>query len=225
MIVVSTFDTRILTDASLTWSMAPADPNPHAGYFVLHRLAPPPLPTPIRLTVGAAGQPVLRVETSPHAKIRMGGGGFCSWKTLWVPVILNHEKKTQLPDFLRCYLLEKKKKKKKPPSCCSSLSPPPPCSLLDVLAWRLNCAGFNPPTPFYDVHWLNTDFYKCFPSIITVSAWWLHRGRSWSNPPRTRQGEGWGGLLQFNYLEKHKVLQDGSFSHILQYLPLTCRCE
>lgn len=38
---VSTFDTRILTDVSLMWSMAPADPNPHAGYFVLHRLPPP----------------------------------------------------------------------------------------------------------------------------------------------------------------------------------------
>lgn len=62
-------------------------------------------------------------------------GGFCSWKTLWVPVILagrdvdekknekNHEKKTQLPDFLRCYLLEKKKK---PPFCCCSSPSPPP---------------------------------------------------------------------------------------------------
>lgn len=37
--------------------------------------------------------------------------------------------------------------------------PPPPYSRLDVLAWRMNCAGFSPP---YDVPWLNKDFTNAF---------------------------------------------------------------
>lgn len=112
----------------------------------------------------------MQVETSPHAKIRKGGGrerrhggegvGGCSWKTLRVPVILTgkemtrkkmkkQENKRQLSDILRCYLLKRR-------------SPQPPLPLLIIgcmLALRLNCAGFG---SFYKVLWLNKDLTNAF---------------------------------------------------------------
>lgn len=112
----------------------------------------------------------MQVETSPHAKIRKGGGrerrhggegvGGCSWKTLCVPVILTgkemtrkkkkkQENKRQLSDILRCYLLKRR-------------SPQPPLPLLIIgcmLALRLNCAGFG---SFYKVLWLNKDLTNAF---------------------------------------------------------------
>lgn len=102
---------------------------------------------------------------------------------------------------------------------------PSPMLIIRCTCLKTELCWIQPPPPlFYDVHWLNTDFYKCFPFIITVSAWWLHCSRSWSNPPRTRRGaggkDGGGVLLQFNYLEKHKVRQDGSFSHSTYFWPV-----
>lgn len=116
------------------------------------------------------GSTIMQVETSPHAKIRKGGGrerrhggegvGGCSWKTLCVPVILTgkemtrkkkkkQENKRQLSDILRCYLLKRR-------------SPQPPLPLLIIgcmLALRLNCAGFG---SFYKVLWLNKDLTNAF---------------------------------------------------------------
>lgn len=112
------------------------------------------------------------METSPHAKIRKGGGeggregvregAICSWKTLEVPVILagkevdkkkkNHKNETQLSDILRCYLL-------------SRGTPSPslfmigcPC-LKNELCWAqssLQCALTQ------------QRFYKCFPSLLLL---------------------------------------------------------
>lgn len=205
------------------WSMAPADPNPHAGYLVLHLLSPVLL-TPTPLTARAAGRPILRVETSPHAKIRMGwgwrglggcwgGGGRVGWGggVLQLEDIMSTshprwkrrrwEKKWEEPRkedttsrFPQMLFIREEEEEEAPLLLLLLPFTPSPMLIIRCTCLKTELCWIQPPPLFYDVHWLNTDFYKCFPFIITVSAWWLHCSRSWSNPPRTRRrGRGAGG--------------------------------